>query len=121
MPLLTHVQNSSGVWPVFKHRAWEDLRATEKPPSYRASYAAGKENPTVPVRTAMTANVTLRFMLLYRVPKPVLEAAAEQVTAAAAAGALTALPAHRFALDDVVAAHEAVEAGVTGKVLVDIG
>ena len=48
VPLLTHVQNSSGVWPVFKHRAWEDLRATEKPPSYRASYAAGKEALLVP-------------------------------------------------------------------------
>jgi NADPH2:quinone reductase len=84
------------------------------------SYAAGPENPTVPVRTAMTANVTLRFVLLYGVPHDVLRTAAEQVTAAVAAGALTALPVHRFPLEDVAAAHEAVESGVTGKVLVDI-
>ena len=85
------------------------------------SYAAGKENPTVPVRVAMTANVNLRFVLLYRVPHDVLRTAAQRVTEAAAAGALTALPVHRFSLDEVAAAHEAVESGVTGKVLVDIG
>jgi hypothetical protein len=28
------------------------------------------------------------------------------------------LPVHRFGLDDIVAAHEAVERGFTGKVLV---
>ena len=85
------------------------------------SYAAGPENPTVPVRAAMIANVTLRFVLLYRVPHEVLRAAAQHVTEAVAAGALTALPVHRFPLDEVAAAHEAVESGVTGKVLVDIG
>jgi hypothetical protein len=35
--------------------------------------------------------------------------------------ALSELPVHRFALGDIVQAHEAVESGVTGKVLVDIG
>jgi NADPH2:quinone reductase len=85
------------------------------------SYAAGPDDPTVPVRVAMTANVNLRFVLLYRVPHDVLRTAAQQVTEAVAAGALTALPVHRFPLDEVAAAHEAVESGVTGKVLVDIG
>ena len=85
------------------------------------SYAAGRENPTLPVRVAMTANVTLRFMLLYRVPHDVLRTAAQRITDAVAAGALTALPVHRFPLVEVAAAHEAVESGVTGKVLVDIG
>lgn len=85
------------------------------------SYAAGPENPTVPVRAAMTANVTLRFVLLYGVPHEVLRTTAQQVTAAVGAGALTALPVHRFPLDEVAAAHEAVESGVTGKVLVDLG
>ena len=84
------------------------------------SYAAGKDDPTVPVRVAMTANANLRFVLLYGVPAPVLRTAAQQVTAAVAAGALTALPVHRFGLDEVVAAHEAVESGATGKVLVDV-
>jgi hypothetical protein len=29
-------------------------------------------------------------------------------------------PVHRFGLDDIVAAHEAVERGITGKVLVTL-
>ena len=53
----------------------------------------------LPVRACMSANVTLRFVLLYGVPGPVLEQAAADVTAALADGALTGLPVHRFALD----------------------
>jgi NADPH2:quinone reductase len=64
--------------------------------------------------------VTLRFVSFYGVPLPAQEQAATDVTAALAADALSPLPAHRFALDDIVAAHEAVEKGVTGKILVDI-
>jgi NADPH2:quinone reductase len=48
----------------------------------------------------------------------VLEQAARDITAALAAGALTELPVTRFALDDIAAAHEAVEAGAVGKVIV---
>jgi NADPH2:quinone reductase len=40
------------------------------------------------------------------------------VSSALADGALTELPVHRFALSDIVAAHEAAEAGPLGKVLV---
>jgi NADPH2:quinone reductase len=37
-----------------------------------------------------------------------------------AAGDLTVLPVRRFPLDDIAVAHEAVEAGTVGKVLVDV-
>ena len=84
------------------------------------SYTAGPVDPTLPVRACMTANLNLRFVLLYGVPPDVLRAAAQEVTAAAAAGAITTLPLHRFSLDDVAAAHEAVESGVIGKVIIDI-
>jgi NADPH2:quinone reductase len=66
----------------------------------------------------MTANVVLRFVLLYGVPRPALRRAAEDINAALTAGALTGLPVHRFGLADIVAAHEAAEAGPVGKVLV---
>ena len=46
--------------------------------------------------------------------------AVDEVNAAAAAGDLSELPAHRFPLDEVATAHEAVEGGAVGKVLVDI-
>jgi NADPH:quinone reductase len=66
----------------------------------------------------MTANVTLRFVLLYGVPDPALDAAVAGVSAALTAGALTELPAHRFPLSQIAAAHEAAEGGAVGKVIV---
>jgi NADPH:quinone reductase len=84
------------------------------------TYAAEASDPVLPVRACMTANVTLRFVLLYGVPRAFLVQAAQGITAALAAGALTELPVHRFGLDDIAAAQEAVEAGAVGKVLVDI-
>jgi NADPH:quinone reductase len=84
-----------------------------------STYGAG--DLTLPVRACMTANVSLRFVLLYTMPQAAKEEAAHDVAAAAAAGALTALPLHRFPLSDVAAAHEAVEKGAVGKVVVDPG
>jgi NADPH2:quinone reductase len=66
----------------------------------------------------MTANATLQYMLLYAVPKPQVAAAVAWVSEALAAGALSALPVHRFSLDEVAAAHDAVEGNAVGKVLV---
>ncbi len=82
------------------------------------TYAAEPRNPELPVRPCMTANVTLRFMLLYTIPDQAQDAAVDGVSAALAAGALTELPVHRFSLDDIVAAHEAAEGGVVGRVIV---
>jgi NADPH:quinone reductase len=90
------------------------------PETVIVSYAATGQDPALPVRACMTANVTLRFILLYGVPHAALLQAAGDITAAAAQGALTELPVHRFPLDDIAAAHEAADAGVVGKVLVDI-
>jgi len=47
-------------------------------------------------------------------------AAVANVTQALEAGALTELPATRFALADTAAAHDAVERGAVGKVLIDV-
>jgi NADPH2:quinone reductase len=82
------------------------------------TYAAEAQNPELPVRACMSANVTLQFLLLYGIPAPLLDQAAADVSAALADGALTELPVHRFGLDEIVAAHHAAEGGVTGKVLV---
>ena len=82
------------------------------------TYAAEPQDPVLPVRACMTANVLLRFVLLYGVPRPALEQAAQDITAALADGALTELPVTRFPLAEIAVAHEAVEAGTPGKVLV---
>lgn len=92
--------------------------AVSRPGTVIVSYAAAAADPVLPVRACMTANVVLRFMLLYGVPAPALDEAVAGLTAALAAGALTELPAHRFGLDEIVPAHEAAEAGAVGKVLV---
>ena len=82
------------------------------------TYAAEAANPALPVRACMTANVILRFVLLYGVPPAALERAAADITAALAAGDLTGLPVHKFPLDAIAAAHETAEAGPVGKVIV---
>jgi NADPH2:quinone reductase len=94
--------------------------AVLKPGSMIVTYAAEPADPVLPVRAFMTANVTMRFVLLYGVPRTALRRAAEDITAALADGALTELPVHRFGLADIVAAQEAAEAGPLGKVLVTV-
>jgi NADPH2:quinone reductase len=92
--------------------------AVAKPGSMIVTYAAEPADPVLPVRACMTANLVLRFVLLYGVPRAPLRQAAEDITAALADGALTELPVHRFGLSDIVTAHQAAEAGPLGKVLV---
>jgi NADPH:quinone reductase len=92
--------------------------AVARPGSMIVTYAAEPADPVLPVRACMTANVTVRFVLLYGVPRAALRQGAEDITAALADGALTELPVHRFGLSGIVAAHEAAEAGPLGKVLV---
>jgi NADPH2:quinone reductase len=96
-----------------------DLAVT-RPHAHIVSYAAEPADPVLPVRACMTANVTLRFVLLYGVPAVALDQAARDITVALADGALTELPVTRFALDDIVAAQQAVEGGAVGKVLVEL-
>jgi NADPH:quinone reductase len=81
-------------------------------------YAAEPTDPVLPVRACMTANVVLRFVLLYGIAAAALDQAVVDITAALRAGALTELPVHRFSLDEIAAAHEAAERGAGGKVLV---
>jgi NADPH2:quinone reductase len=92
--------------------------AVSRPDTVIATYAAESRDPALPVRACMTANVVLRFMLLYAVPGPAIDQAVKDITAALSAGALTEMPEHRFPLDDIAAAHQAAEDGVVGKVLV---
>jgi NADPH:quinone reductase len=90
------------------------------PETVVVTYAADGPDPVLPVRACMTANVTLRFILLYTVPEPALRQAVVDITDALKAGALTGLPVHRFRLDDCAAAHEAVEGRAVGKVIIDL-
>jgi len=85
----------------------------------------GGDSFPVSVRSTFARNLRYQFLLLYTLSPELLAAAASDVTAAVAAGALRAgseagLPLHHYPLAETAAAHDAVEDGATGKVLIDI-
>ena len=80
----------------------------------------GPGEVTLPVRRLMTANFAVRFVMLYGIGPVRLAEAVAGVSDALAAGALTTLPLHRFPLERTAAAHDAVEGGAVGKVLIDV-
>jgi NADPH2:quinone reductase len=94
--------------------------ALSTPDTVVISYAADGEDPVLPVRACMTANVTLRFVLLYGVPAHPMRQAAADITSALEQGALTGLPVHRFGLEQIADAHDAVQQRAVGKVLIDV-
>lgn len=85
----------------------------------------GGDEVTLPIRPNMMKNVRYQFVMLYTFGAAALAAAVEDVTAALIDGALpvgeaAGLPLTRFALADTAAAHQAVEDGTIGKVLIDV-
>jgi NADPH2:quinone reductase len=80
---------------------------------------------SVPLRPLMALNARWQYVLLYTLPRAALDHATAGVNAAVAAGAVrvgdaAGLPLHHFPLEQAAAAHDAVEAGVVGKVLIDV-
>ena len=94
--------------------------AVAAPHAVIATYAADQPTAEVPIRALMTPNLTLRFVLVYTIPRGALRSAVDGVSQALAAGALTTLPVHRFPLEEAAAAHDAVEGGAIGKVLIEM-
>jgi NADPH2:quinone reductase len=78
-------------------------------------------HPVRPPRELMVTNASIEFLLVYTMPDDAKRAAVDDITAALREGALTELPATRFALADTAAAHDAVQNGTVGKVLIDVG
>jgi NADPH2:quinone reductase len=86
----------------------------------------GGDHVHLDVRKHFSLNVRYQFVLLYTVGMEAVHAAAEDINAAIADGALAVgeqagLPLHRFGLADTAAAHAAVEESIVGKVLIDVG
>ncbi|MBS3941106.1 MAG: NADPH:quinone reductase [Actinobacteria bacterium] len=75
---------------------------------------------TLPHMAAMERNLLVRFVLLYTLPAAVLDEAARAVNAALWAGELRALPARLLPLEHIAEAHDAVQAGPLGRILVEI-
>jgi NADPH2:quinone reductase len=85
------------------------------------SYANEGANPQLEVRKLMTPNIVLRFVLVYTMPREAIEQSVADITQMLKDGALTEPRLHKFPLTETAAAHDAVEAGATGKVLVTNG
>jgi NADPH2:quinone reductase len=83
-------------------------------------YASTPSDPVLPVRALMNKNLLLRFVILYGVPAEALTRASTDITVALGAGRLSELPTSHYPLEEVARAHDAVEAGFTGKVLIDL-
>ena len=84
------------------------------------SYANEGPNPTLEVRPLMSRNIVLRFVLVYTMPDEAIEQALRDITQALGDGALTEPQLHKFPLEDTAAAHEAMENGAVGKVLIEL-
>ena len=91
-----------------------------------ALYATETSEPlTVPFRPSMTKNIRYQFILTYTVTPEQKAAAVAGVSAALADGALRVgqdhgLPLTRFPLEETGRAHDAVQQGTVGKVLIDV-
>ncbi|MFL6077802.1 MAG: NADPH:quinone reductase [Mycobacteriales bacterium] len=96
------------------------------PDAVVAVYAnSGADEVQLPVRPLLGPNTRYQFLLVYTVPDTAKRAAVEDVSAAVAAGALDVgeergLPLHRYPLDRTAEAHDAVQSGAVGKVLITV-
>jgi len=89
-------------------------------PFHDVSSYGRPDAPIVVPRPLMVKNCGIRWILVYTMgEQPIADAVAE-ITRALEAGALTALPAVRFPLEEISLAHDAVRDGALGKVLVEI-
>ena len=85
----------------------------------------GGAEVTVPVRLQMNANARWQFVLVYTEPARAKDLGVEDVNAAVLDGAVrvgrdAGLPLHVFPLEQAAQAHQAVQDGVIGKVLIDV-
>jgi NADPH2:quinone reductase len=97
-----------------------------KPRAAVAIYANDGGNEfRLQVRDNMIKNLRYQFVLLYTVGDAALRAAVEDITLALEDNALpvgedVGLPLHRFSLANTAEAHQAVQDGAVGKVLIDV-
>jgi NADPH:quinone reductase len=86
-----------------------------------AAYASPEDRPELPFWPMLFANVTIRLLGSDDFPREAKDAAARDLTTAAAQAALTVPVAGVFPLARIAAAHELIESGKpTGRVLVSL-
>ena len=85
-----------------------------------AAYATRADRTEIPFWSLLFNNVTLRMLGSDDFPAEARRQAARDLTAAAAVGALTIDIGDRYRLEDIAQAHERVDAGSHGRVLVTL-
>ena len=86
-----------------------------------AVYGSGAAAVEMPVRSFIGMEPTFQFFNVYQLDPDPLAAGIADVTAMLETASLTHTVARRYSLDDIVAAHEAVESGeVLGNVVVEL-
>jgi NADPH:quinone reductase len=85
-----------------------------------ATYSAGvAPQPAVPLQFK-ASNITIRFVLVYDMPEPAKEAAVQEITRLLEERKLRHLAGPHFPLESARQAHQAVEGGAIGKVVLNI-
>ena len=85
-----------------------------------AAYASeGDPTPTLPFYAFLYKGVTLHHVIVFLMPEEAKLTACNDIDRWLAEGRLTHLIGPTFPLDDIVTAHETVEAGVVGKIVVE--
>ena len=102
-----------------------DLQVAKSRTSVAIYANDGGDEFRLDIRASMVKNIRYQFVLLYTVGDLALTQAVADVTRALEDGALpvgedAGMPLHRFTLADAAAAHQAVEDGTVGKVLIDV-
>ena len=85
-----------------------------------AAYASRRDRPELPFWPMLFANVTIRLLGSDDFSLDAKKQAARDLSAAAATGALKVEIGERFPLKDIALAHDRVDAGGRGRVLIDI-
>ncbi|MEX0953280.1 MAG: NADPH:quinone reductase [Nitriliruptoraceae bacterium] len=84
------------------------------------AYAREDEDPVLPMRLLTVRNVDVRFMMVYQLQAHQHRAAVRGIASALEEGVAGPLEFVEYDLEDVVAAHEMVEQGAEGKVVVRV-
>lgn len=85
-----------------------------------ASYSTTSERPEIPYWALGFKDTTLRLLGSDDFPAEVKSGAAAALTEALVEGSLRSLIVARYPLEEIAEAHEALEAGAAGRILVDI-
>ncbi|WP_436641217.1 NADPH:quinone reductase [Microbaculum sp. FT89] len=88
-----------------------------KPKGQVVIYGTGPE-ATIPAAFCLVNTIRLQFFLVYELDEAERQAAVDEINAMLAAGKLMHHLGPEFGLDDIVQAHEAMEAATIGKIVV---